>query len=91
VLQKYHQISRTLHLRLIAAREGLQTGDSDSQVDEDGIDKIVTETEDLVAKREADVQVIWKGFSKRWGPGTVGVQPGVNGGRMNVKWERPEK
>jgi hypothetical protein len=76
---------------LIAARQGLQAVDSNSRVDEDGIDKIVTETEDLVAGREADVQVVWRGFSTRWGPGTVGVQPGVNGGRMNVKWERPEE
>lgn len=91
VLQKYHKLSHTLHLQLIAAREGLQAVESNSQVDEDGIDKIVTETEDLVAGREADVQVVWKGFSKRWGPGTVGVQPGVNGGRMNVKWERLDK
>lgn len=91
VLQKYHRISHTLHLRLIAAREGLQTVDTHSQVDEDGIDQIVKDTEELVAKREADVQIVWRGFSKRWGPGAVGVQPGVNGGRMNLKWERPEK
>jgi hypothetical protein len=91
VLQKYHKLSHALHLRLIAARQGLQAVDSNSRVDEDGIDKIVTETEDLVAGREADVQVVWRGFSTRWGPGTVSVQPDVNGGRMNVKWERPEK
>lgn len=91
VLRKYHKLSHTLQLQLIAAREGLQTVDANNQIDEDCIDKIVSETDDLVGKREADVKSIWKGFSRRWGPGTVSIQPGVNGGRVDVKWERPEK
>jgi hypothetical protein len=90
VLQKHHTLGHNLQLRLIAAREALQSVDSNSQIDEEGINKIVAETEDLVDRREADVQRVWKGFSRRWGPGAVGVQAGMNGGRMNVQWERPE-
>lgn len=91
VLQKHHTLSHNLQLKLIAAREGLQSVDSNSQINEKGIDKIVAETEDLVDRREADVHRVWKGFSRRWGPGTVEVQPGILGGRMNVQWERPER
>lgn len=92
MLHKYHKASNALHLRLLAARKSLQNTDTSSQVDEEGINQIVQEIDSLVGRREADVKSVWKGFSARWGPGTVGVQQGLQGGgRMDLKWERPEK
>jgi hypothetical protein len=92
VLQKYRKAINALYLRFLAAREALQKAKTNSQVDEDGINNIATEIDGLVARREADVISVWKAFSARWGPGTVGFQQGLQGGgRMDVKWERPEK
>jgi hypothetical protein len=91
VLQKHHKTSMVLQSRLIAARERLETAQTEAQLDQGNINGVVAETNTLVDRREVEVKAVWKGFSKRWGPGTLGVQEGLEGGRMDVNWERPEK
>jgi hypothetical protein len=41
---------------------------------------------ELYRERDAEVEKVWKGYSKRWGPGCVGR---LENGRMQLAWERP--
>lgn len=92
VLQTFQKESEVLHGKLLAAREALMKAERGCDVDEVGIERVVSQIDKLVNRRERDVKSVWAGFSKRWGPGTVGVQDGLKeGGRMDVKWVRPEK
>ena len=54
---------------------------------------IAREVDGLVKDREEDVRQIWKGYSARWGPGTIGFEQKREGveGRMKVAWIRPDK
>ena len=75
--------------RLVEARGILER--VDVEVDEEGIEGVVKGIDDMVRKREGEVREIWRGFSARWGLGTVGVQAGLEGGgRMDIRWVRPE-
>jgi hypothetical protein len=42
----------------------------------------------LYKERDAEVEKIWKGYSRRWGPGCVGR---MQNGRMELAWVRPER
>jgi hypothetical protein len=41
---------------------------------------------ELYKERDAEVEKVWKGYSRRWGPGCVGR---LENGRMQLAWERP--
>jgi hypothetical protein len=41
---------------------------------------------ELSKERDAEVEKVWKGYSRRWGPGCVGR---LENGRMKLAWERP--
>ena len=43
---------------------------------------------ELSKERDTEVDKVWKGFSRRWGPGCVGK---MENGRMKLAWERPER
>ena len=43
---------------------------------------------ELYRERDAEVEKVWKDYSRRWGPGCVGR---MENGRMKLAWERPER
>jgi hypothetical protein len=43
---------------------------------------------ELYKERDAEVEKVWKGYSRRWGPGCVGR---LENGRMKLAWERPAR
>lgn len=52
------------------------------------IAKVEEEIRDLLVEREEDIRAVWKGYSARWGPGTIEFECK---GRMKVEWIRPAR
>jgi hypothetical protein len=43
---------------------------------------------ELYKQRNVEVENVWRGYSRRWGPGCVGR---MENGRMKLAWERPDR